>query len=73
MDLTSRGEFPDMNELLEAVPYECSKQALQFSIRYLEKHGMLERRDTELRRGRKRRVVAPTPHCYAVMRPGSGM
>lgn len=72
MTLTGRGEFPDMDELLGAVSYECSKQAMQCSVRYLEQHGMLERRDPELRRGRRRRVIAPTRLCYQLMRPDYG-
>lgn len=73
MNHTEQGEFPDMDQLHEALPYDCTKQALQFSIRYLEQHGMVERRPREKRRGRSRRIIAPTPQCYAVMRPGSGV
>lgn len=70
--LTGRGEFPDMDELLDAVSYKCSKQAMQFSVRYLARHGLLEKKEPELRRGRRRAVIAPTKLAYDLLRVDYG-
>jgi len=50
----------DLDEILDRVRYETTKASLQFSIRALIKHGLIEKRDTEKRRGRQRRPIAIT-------------
>lgn len=58
------GSFLDIDQLLEALPYETTKASLHFSIRALIKHGMVEKREREKRRLRMRCVLAPTSHAY---------
>lgn len=50
----------DLDQLLERLPYKTTKESLQFSIRALVNRGLVEKGDTELRRGRKRRTLRPT-------------
>lgn len=57
------GDFIDMDQLLEKVSYETSKQSMQCSIRVLERRGLVERKPLELRRGRMRAVFALTPQA----------
>lgn len=61
------GSFLDLDQLLEALPYETSKASLHFSLRALIKHGMIEKREREKRRLRMRRVIAPTAHAYLAL------
>lgn len=73
MDLVLRaadaGELLDIAELKERLSYgpDVTKQALQCSIRFLEKHGMLAR-DYERRRGARRMVLQPTGLAYSTFR-----
>jgi hypothetical protein len=62
------GTWVDLNELLERLPYETTKDSLQFSIRALQTKGLLEKKDMEMRRGQPRRVLAPTAQTYAARR-----
>lgn len=52
---------PDLDEVLERVRYSTTKASLQFSIRALIKHGLVEKRGVEKRRGRHRVVLEATP------------
>lgn len=54
------GEPCDLDEILERVRYETSKQSLQFSIRALVAHGLIEKLPMQKRRGRQRRPIAIT-------------
>ena len=56
------GSFVDIDELLERIGYEVSKESLQFSLRALIKANVLEKRETELRRSAHRRIIALTDH-----------
>lgn len=56
----------DLDQLIERLGqkypnYEPSKQALQFSIRYLCRKGLLSKDEMEARRGRRRRLLESTP------------
>lgn len=56
----------DLDQLIERLAskypdYAPSKQALQFSVRFLEKKGLLSKATPEKRRGRRRAVIAPSP------------
>lgn len=45
----------DLDQLIDAVPYEVSKQAIQFTLRSLHKRGYIKKADdTQYRRGRMR-------------------
>jgi hypothetical protein len=62
------GSFCDLDEIRERLSYTPSKEALQFSIRYLVRKGVIEKRPLESRRGQKRRVIAPSPLAYRLLR-----
>lgn len=60
----------DIDQLIEAVPYDVSKAAIQFSLRSLVTKGMIKKcADVEkvLRRGRRRRTYVVSEVCYKVM------
>lgn len=54
------GSFLDMDQLVEKVPYNTTKESMQFSLRALIKKEMLDLKPREVRRGRLRKVIAPT-------------
>lgn len=62
------GSFLDLNELLDGLPYRTTKESIQFSVRALEKRGLIEKKPLEQRRGQDRRVLAPTIAGYAAVR-----
>lgn len=53
------GDHLDMDQALEKLAYETSKQSLQCSIRHLESRGLV-RRDYEQRRGKRRAILCIT-------------
>ncbi|NQZ53230.1 MAG: hypothetical protein HRT93_03140 [Piscirickettsiaceae bacterium] len=63
------GSFLDTDQLVMALPYETTKQSLHFSTRSLIKKGLIEKKGTEVRRGRSRQVIAPTVSGMALMKP----
>jgi DNA-binding MarR family transcriptional regulator len=50
----------DLDEILDAITYETTKQSLQFSIRALIARGLIYKKGVEKRRGRQRQVIAAT-------------
>lgn len=56
------GQFEpcDLDQIIERVDYKPTKEAIQFSIRNLIGKGLIEKVGTELRRDRRRVVIAPT-------------
>lgn len=50
----------DLDQIIERVEYKPTKQAIQFSIRNLIRKGLIQKVGTELRRDRRRVVIAPT-------------
>lgn len=62
------GSFIDLDQLLERIPYETTKESMQFSIRALVKNQLISKKDRESRRGRSRVILAPTELAYFVMR-----
>ena len=62
------GTFVDLDEVLDRVPYETTKQSIQFSIRALVKKELIEKQEREKRRGRSRVVLGPTELGYSVLR-----
>lgn len=62
------GTFLDLDQLLDRLSYKPTKQALQFSIRYMIDKGLIEKKPTEHRRGAKRRLIAGTADGYAEYR-----
>jgi hypothetical protein len=62
--LNADGSFLDLDQLLDRLTYKPKKEALQFSIRHLIARGLIEKKPVELRRGAKRRIIAPTIYGY---------
>lgn len=62
------GSFVDLDQILERIPYETSKQSLQFSIRALVNRGLIMKHEREVRRGRVRVIISATPVGYQIMR-----
>ena len=64
LTVVARGSGPDepldLDQILETIRYETTKQSLQFSIRALIVHGFIVRAGIESRRGRQRQVIAAT-------------
>lgn len=66
------GTPADLDEILERVSYKPTKQAIQFTIRSLVEHGLIEKVGAEKRRGRQRVLIAATvlgQHFAAANRP----
>lgn len=59
----------DMDQLLEKIPYETSKDSMQFSLRHLIKRGYVVNGVPEIRRERKRRVLMPTEAAVSLISP----
>jgi DNA-binding MarR family transcriptional regulator len=51
----------DLDQLLDKIDYETTKQSLQFSIRALINRNMIVKDGPQRRRGRMRQVISPTP------------
>jgi len=68
--VNDEGEFTylDMDQLLDAISYETSKQSMTFSIRFLIKKGLVEKQPSELRRKRVRVPFSPTKYALGVLR-----
>lgn len=67
------GSFLDLDELRERLSYTPTKQSLQFSIRALIRHDMIEKKEREIRRGRRRVVLAPTAEAFRFLRARSAI
>lgn len=63
------GTFVDLDQLLSAIDYETTKQSMQFSIRTLVNRGLIEKKPTESRRGRKRVTYALTLRAIRAFGP----
>ncbi len=64
------GSMIDLDQLIERLSYRPSKQAIQFSIRAMIKHEMIEKCGMENRRERKRVLIGPTSlgrHMHAAL------
>ncbi len=55
------GTSCDLDQIVERCAHHPSKQSLQFSLRALINHGLIERQGTERRRNAKRRLIGITP------------
>lgn len=54
------GSPVDLDEILERASYKPTKESLQFSIRALIGHALIEKKGTEKRRGRRRVLISAT-------------
>lgn len=62
------GSFTDMDQCLERLSYEPSKQSFQFTVRFLVNKGLIVKHGIEKRRRRQRRVLSATTLGYSIMR-----
>lgn len=61
------GGFIDIGNMMERLEFKATKQALQCSIRILEKHGLVER-SYGTRGGRRRMLIGPTTLAFEFLR-----
>lgn len=61
------GGFLDIDQVVETLPYETTKQSLQFSLRILINHGLVEKKGTEKRRDRRRVLLGLTEKGYRMI------
>lgn len=54
------GGATDLDQILERLSYKPTKQSLQFSIRALITHGLIQKDAPEKRRGRTRTLISLT-------------
>jgi hypothetical protein len=54
------GSAVDLDQILETLPYKTTKQSLQFSIRALIAHALIQKDAPEKRRGRTRTLISLT-------------
>lgn len=54
------GGAVDLDQILERLTYETTKQSLQFSVRALIAHNLIQKDAPEKRRGRTRTVISLT-------------
>ena len=55
----------DLDQILERLPHRPTKESLQFSLRALLKRGVLTRDKSEVRRGRRHRLIELTSQGIA--------
>lgn len=60
------GSWVDLDQLIERLDYKPSKDSMHFSSRALIKHGLVEKKAREVRRGQPRCIFAPTAKAYYV-------
>lgn len=58
------GSFCDLDQVIEKVPYDTTKASIQFIIRNLMGKGLIYKKPTEKRRGRRRVVIGPTSQGF---------
>lgn len=61
------GDPYDLDQILDNLGYETTKQSLQFSIRALIAKSLIMKMGMQKRRGRQRRVIAATPAGKAMV------
>jgi DNA-binding MarR family transcriptional regulator len=54
------GTACDLDQIIERINYETTKASIQFSIRALIKHGLIEKVGSEKRRGRRHVLIGIT-------------
>ena len=58
------GSFCDLDQVIDQVPYDTTKASIQFIIRNLMNKGLIYKKPTEKRRGRRRVVIGPTSQGF---------
>lgn len=54
------GSHVDLDQILDRLDYTTTKQSLQFSLRALIAHGLIQKAGAENRRGRQRTLIRAT-------------
>lgn len=54
------GSVVDLDQILERLEYRTTKESLQFSLRALIAHGLIQKAGREKRRGRSRTLIRAT-------------
>lgn len=65
------GSLKDLDQLINEVDYDVTKQAIQHTIRFLIQKRMMSKAGTERRRGRRRVVYRATELAYKTLRHGN--
>ena len=65
-------DWLDINEVVEAVPYKVTKDALQFTVRTLLKKKLIYRTKRIMRRHRWVTLLVPTDLAYDILAPQNG-
>lgn len=60
----------DIDQILVRLPYETTKQSLQFSLRAMVAKGCIKKDGQVNRRGKSRVTYSPTPTGNALFNPG---
>lgn len=68
MQRNGDGSLKDLDQIIEEVDYEVTKQAIQHTVRYLIQRRMMVKAGTEKRRGRRRITYRATDLAYRVLR-----
>lgn len=55
------GSMVDLDQIIERVDYEVTKPAIQFTLRRMVEHGVIEKHGSETRRGKNRVIYKATP------------
>lgn len=62
----------DYTQILERLPYTTTRESLMCSIRILVNQGWITREGKELRDGRSKQTIAPTPIALRVIAGSDG-
>lgn len=63
----SDGSFCDLDEIIQRVFYATNKPSIQFIIRNLISKGMIEKKETQKRRARRRITLCATKSGYELV------
>lgn len=58
----------DLDQIMELLPYDCTKESLHCSLRFLRKKGLIKKGDKVLRDSRWRTPVIPTREAVVMFR-----
>ena len=62
------GGFVDIYELMERTEHKATLQAMQCSLKFLIKHGLIERHKAKAPKDLRKRLYGPTPLAFEYLR-----
>lgn len=65
------GSMVDSDQIIERVDYEVTKPAIQFTLRRMVEHGVIEKSGNDTRRGKKRVLYKATMLGREVLKKSS--